>query len=68
MEIENEEMIYPISHKRNIQLPIIKQLNVSSRGYLTARQRSITLIYRDLRYQVQTDRRANEEEADGDRE
>ena len=27
---------------------------------MTARQRSNMLIYKDLRYQVQTDRRANE--------
>ena len=39
-------------NKRIIQLSIIQQLNVSSRGCLTARQRSISLIYRALRYQA----------------
>ena len=56
------------SHKRNTQLPIIQQLKVLSRGYLTARQRSNTLIYSTLEYLVLTYRMDNEGAADIDRE
>ena len=55
--------------KQDNQPPIIQQHNVLSRGYLTARQRSNTLIYKALRYQIQTDRMDNNvqkaEDSDG---
>lgn len=59
--------IYYSINSHNSQLSIIQPLNVSSRGYLTARQTSIALIYSALRYQVQTDCMANEEAEDSDR-
>lgn len=51
--------IYCSINSQNSQQSIIQPLNISSRGYLTARQRNNTLIYNALRYQVQTDRMDN---------
>ena len=60
----NIHWFYRKINKRISQPPIIQQLKVLSRGCLTARQRSIALIYRALRYKILTGRMDNKETAD----